>query len=78
MIFKPMASYGQNSLDNLRSVDYLVVYYAQQKRRNLPVGFIALLEPAVPEKVIWFNGIEYVRIYRVRDLPDTLFKALNQ
>ena len=36
------------------------------------------MEPAVPEKVIWFNGIEYVRIYKVSDLPESVLKALEQ
>jgi 4-amino-4-deoxy-L-arabinose transferase-like glycosyltransferase len=78
LVFKPMYSLGQDSLDNLHAVDYLVIYYAQQKKRDIPTGFIQILEPAVPEKVIWFNGIEYVRIYKVSELPDSVFKALGQ
>jgi 4-amino-4-deoxy-L-arabinose transferase-like glycosyltransferase len=77
-VFKPMYSLTQDALDNLRSTDYFVVYYAQQKKRNIPTGFIKIMEPAVPEKVIWFNGIEYVRIYKVSDLPEVVIKALGQ
>lgn len=77
-VFKPMFSLTQDSLDNLRSTDYFVVYYAQQKKRDIPTGFIKIMEPATPEKVIWFNGIEYVRIYKVSDLPESVFEALGQ
>jgi hypothetical protein len=78
LVFKPMYALKQDSLDNLRSVDYLVVYYAQQKSRDIPTGFIKIMEPATPEKVIWFNGIEYVRIYKVSELPKSVFTALGQ
>jgi hypothetical protein len=77
-VFKPMYSLTQDALDNLRSTDYFVIYYAQQKKRDIPTGFTQIMEPAVPEKVIWFNGIEYVRIYRVSDLPESVIKALGQ
>lgn len=77
-VFKPMYSLEQDALDNLRSTDYFVVYYAQQKKRDIPTGFIQIMEPATPEKVIWFNGIEYLRIYKVSDLPESVFKALGQ
>jgi hypothetical protein len=77
-VFKPMFALQQDALDNLRSTDYFVVYYAQQKKRDIPTDFIQIMEPAVPEKVIWFNGIEYVRIYKVSDLPETVLKALQQ
>jgi hypothetical protein len=59
-------------------VDYLVVYYAQQNKRDIPTGFIQIMEPAVAEKIIWFNGIEYIRIYKVSDLPESVFKGLSQ
>jgi 4-amino-4-deoxy-L-arabinose transferase-like glycosyltransferase len=77
-VFKPMYALQQDALDNLHSTDYFVVYYAQQKKRDIPTDFIKIMEPAVPEKVIWFNGIEYVRIYKVSDLPETVLKALEQ
>ncbi len=78
LVFKPMYSLEQDSLDHLRSVDYLVVYYAQQNKRDIPTGFIQIMEPAVAEKIIWFNGIEYIRIYKVSDLPESVFKGLSQ
>ncbi len=77
-VFKPMYALTQDALDNLRTTDYFVVYYAQQKKREIPTGFIQIMEPAVPEKVLWFNGIEYVRIYKVSDLPEAVLQALEQ
>ena len=78
VVFKPTTSLNQDALDNLRATDYLVVYYAQQNRRDIPDGFIKIMEPATPEKVIWFNDIEYIRIYKVSDLPESVFTALGQ
>jgi hypothetical protein len=77
-VFKPTYSLEQDALDHLRSTDYFVVYYAQQKKRDIPTGFIQIMAAATPEKVIWFNGIEYVRIYKVSALPEAVFKALGQ
>ena len=77
-VFKPQYALQQDAIDHLRSTDYFIVYYAQQKKRDIPTGFIQIMEPAVPEKVIWFNGIEYVRIYKVPDLPESVLKALEQ
>ncbi len=36
------------------------------------------MEPADPEKVIWFNGIEYIRIYKVSDIPSQVLLALGK
>jgi 4-amino-4-deoxy-L-arabinose transferase-like glycosyltransferase len=53
----------------LRRTDYLVIYYALEKGRNSPANVMRALEHATPEKTIWLDGIEYVRIYRVDALP---------
>jgi hypothetical protein len=35
-----------------------------------------VLGPIPAEKTFWFNGIEYVRIYKVSDLPASFFTSL--
>jgi hypothetical protein len=68
----------QEVINNIRTSDYLVIYYAVQKRRNIPAKLLAALEAISPEHVIWMNGIEYVRIYRVADFPDSFYTGLGQ
>ena len=61
----------------LRDSDYLVIYPPQQERRNIPANLLQALKTAQPEKVIWFNGIDYVRIYHVKDLPAGFYESLH-
>lgn len=61
----------------LRHTDYLVIYYALERGRNTPANVMRALEAATPQKVIWLNGIEYVRIYRVDSLPPNFSKMLQ-
>jgi hypothetical protein len=68
----------EGMINDIRSSDYLVIYYAHQKSRNIPAKLLAALEAIPPEHVIWLNGIEYVRIYRVSDFPDSFYTALGQ
>lgn len=69
----PRARWSEAEIDKLERSDYLVIYYEQQKRRNLPPKLMADLEGVMPEHSIFLNGIEYVRIYEVNELPDNVF-----
>jgi hypothetical protein len=64
------------TLQDIRQADYLIIYYAQEKRRNMPANLLHALEPTHPERTFWFNGIEYVRLYRVDNLPAGFYSAL--
>ena len=48
--------------------DYLVVYTNQWYRRQPPELF-DILERVKPEHSVWIDNIEYVRIYKVSDIP---------
>ena len=48
--------------------DYLVVYTNQWYRRQPPELF-DILDKIKPEHSVWINDIEYVRIYKVSDIP---------
>ena len=61
----------------LRKSDYLVIYYALQRGRNSPANVMRALEGATPQKTIWLNGIEYVRIYRLGELPADFYDRLQ-
>jgi 4-amino-4-deoxy-L-arabinose transferase-like glycosyltransferase len=56
--------------------DYLVIYYALENGRNSPANLMRALRDAVPEKSIWMNGIEYIRIYAVRSFPAGFYDSL--
>ncbi len=45
--------------------DYVVVYI-HQWQRNLPAEVLDRLRDATPEYSIWIDGLEYVRIYRIK------------
>jgi len=57
---------------NIADADYIVVYTNQWRRNRTPRLF-AILAQAEPEHSIWFNGIEYARIYKVDDLPTDIY-----
>jgi 4-amino-4-deoxy-L-arabinose transferase-like glycosyltransferase len=53
----------------LSKSSYLVIYYALEKGRNSPPNVMRALEGIKPEKSIWLDGIEYVRIYSLASMP---------
>jgi hypothetical protein len=57
---------------------YIVLYYELEQGRNSPANVMKALSDAQPEKSIWLNGIEYIRIYRVQDLSPQFYAALAQ
>jgi hypothetical protein len=61
--------------ENLAHSDYLVIYTNQWHRR-IPASLFDILDHVVPEHTIWINDIEYVRIYRVKDLPPEVLNPL--
>jgi hypothetical protein len=60
----------------LRNSDYLVIYYALQRGRNSPANLMRALDGSTPEATIWHNGIEYIRIYSLRDMPEAFYERL--
>lgn len=69
----PGDSWGRPKIKWLGQSDYLVMYYAQQVRRHQPGTLVETLQDVEPEHSIWLHGIEYVRIYRTGDLPESLY-----
>jgi len=58
-----------SSLSDLRSTD-IVVLYRDQWQRHLPSPeFLAFFERINPDYVVEIGGIEYARIYKLRDAP---------
>lgn len=78
--FRPYYVDGQHNSDllsNLNASQYLVVYYANQGQLSHYDKFLQILSTAEPYHVIWMNGYEYVRIYKVEDFSPEIFTALE-
>jgi len=69
-------SWRQEDVDELRSSDYLVVYYKTQLARMIPEGLMRPLEYVEPELNISIHDADVVRIYKVADLPPEVFVPL--
>jgi hypothetical protein len=54
------------------------VYDIIQKRTHQPSLLMDALTDVLPEKIIKINGLDYVSICKVSDLPPSLFKSLNR
>ena len=63
-------------MNNLNSSDYLVVYYANQVQFEKYHPFLNILAKSEPYHVIWMDGYEYVRIYKVDTLSSEILEAL--
>ncbi len=57
---------------------YIVLYYQLEHDRNSPANVMQALAGVQPEKSIWMNGIEYIRIYKVGALPPQFYTVLTQ
>lgn len=63
--------------EELRKADYLVLYPITRAKHPETEKILGELEGVVmPEKVITINGLEYIQIYRVGDIPESVYEAL--
>ncbi len=61
----------------LRSSDYLALYPITRSIHLETEKILGELEGVVePEKVIYINGLEYVQIYKISDIPESVYEAL--
>jgi hypothetical protein len=56
----PRISAGE--IEAILDADYIVIYY-HQFQRDMPENLIDILEKQAPIYTLWFDGLEYVRIY---------------
>ncbi len=78
--YRPYYSDGEHTedlLNNLRASEYLIVYYANQGQLAHHQNFVNAMSKAEPFHVVWLNGYEYVRIYKVDDLSPEIYEALS-
>jgi 4-amino-4-deoxy-L-arabinose transferase-like glycosyltransferase len=69
----PGGGWSKPKVERLEKADYLVIYYALQSRRNDPATLMEILRSVEPEHIIWVNGVEYIHIYKVSDLPEAVY-----
>jgi hypothetical protein len=69
-------NHAEDLLSNLRASDYLIVYYGNQGQLPHYRKFLNILSIVEPHHVIWMNDYEYVRIYKVDELPSDIFEQL--
>jgi hypothetical protein len=65
-------------LENIKRSNYLVVYDIYQKRLHMPGLLMDAVNGITPETVIKIDGYDYVSIYKVIDLPKSLFNSTGQ
>lgn len=65
-------------LENIHRSNYLVVYDIYQIRHHMPGLLMDALNGITPETVIMIDGMDYVSIYKVVDLPESLFNSIDQ
>jgi 4-amino-4-deoxy-L-arabinose transferase-like glycosyltransferase len=71
-----VSQWDADDVETLRNSEYLVIYYHQWQRR-IPEKLLQVLEPATPEHVVWLHGLPYVNIYKVSDLPESVFEPME-
>lgn len=69
----PGIPWDQKRVDGLRESEFLVIYPLIQLAKNEPKELLAALQGVEPDHVIWIDGIEYIWIYKVSELPDAVF-----
>ena len=70
-------SHNEDLLNAVQSVDYLVVYYAVQGQAGKYEKYLGILSTVQPLHEIWLDGMKYVIIYKVDDLPESVYEALS-
>jgi hypothetical protein len=65
-------------LENIRRSNYLVIYDIYQERSHMPGILMDALNGISPETIIKIDGYDYASIYKVVDLPSSLFNAIDQ
>jgi hypothetical protein len=65
-----MPTISEGEIEDILNADYIVIYY-HQFQRDMPENLLDIIEEQEPVHTLWFNGLEYVRIYD----PDTFNRS---
>jgi len=64
--------------DEMRTSDYLVLYPIVREKQPETEKIFTALQGVQPEKVIYINGLEYVSIYKITDIPQSFYDILEK
>jgi 4-amino-4-deoxy-L-arabinose transferase-like glycosyltransferase len=64
--------------EDMKKSEYLVLYTIVREKQPETNKLLNALEGVAPEKTIFINGIEYIRIYRIADIPEMVYMRLEQ
>lgn len=62
MNIEDQAQISQGEIEHILQADYIVIYY-HQFQRAMPENLLVILQDQTPIHRIWFNNLEYIRIY---------------
>jgi hypothetical protein len=67
----------QQIADEMKSSDYMVLYPVVREMQPETMKIFSVLQGVTPEKTIFINGIEYIYIYRIADIPESVYENLT-
>ncbi len=62
---------------DMQASDYLVLYPITREQQPETEKILGALQNVEPEKIIYINGLEYIRIYKISDIPASVYDTLN-
>jgi len=65
-------------LKEIQAADYLVWYSIEQDPRPESADFLRIMQNVQPEHVITMDGMEYARIYRIADIPASVYEEMGR
>lgn len=65
-------------VDEMRKNDYLVLYPILRGKQPETEKVLGALKDIKPEKIIVINGLDYVYIYRIADIPETVYEKIEE
>ncbi len=64
--------------DEMRKSNYLVLYPVVRHQQPETEKVLGALQDVRPEKTIIINGIEYIYIYKIADIPESVYRKIEQ
>lgn len=63
---------------DMKNSDYLVLYPILREKQPETEKILGPLRDVNPEKIIIINGLEYIYIYKITDIPESVYSELNK
>ena len=63
---------------DMQNSDYLVLYPIVREKQPETEKILGALQGVMPEKTIFINDMEYIRIYKTTDIPESVYEELSR